>query len=73
MADNALAYASIQCMMPGQRDNGWHTDGGTNLLHASVSLFGTRTVQVAGAGGRDDPVELAQEPGSFYVGNLVRP
>ena len=27
-ADNAFAYASIQLMQPGARDDGWHTDGG---------------------------------------------
>ena len=67
-ADNAFAYASIQVMKPGQRDDGWHTDGGSSLLHASVTLFGTRTVQVRMDG--EEEVNLAQEPGSFYVGNL---
>ena len=27
-ADNAFAYASIQLMQPGARNDGWHTDGG---------------------------------------------
>ena len=67
-ADNAFAYASIQVMKPGERDDDWHTDGGCSLLHASVTLFGTRTVQVRMAGAED--IDLAQEPGSFYVGNL---
>ena len=67
-ADNAFAYASIQLMQPGVRDDGWHTDGGCSLLHASVTLFGTRTVEVAMQG--KPAVYLDQEPGSFYVGNL---
>ena len=45
-ADNAFAYASPQLMRPGVRDDGWHTDGGCSLLHASVTLFGTRSVEV---------------------------
>ena len=67
-ADNAFAYASIQLMQPGARDDGWHTDGGCSLLHASVTLFGTRSVEVKVEG--KPQVTLDQEPGSFYVGNL---
>ena len=67
-ADNAFAYASIQLMQPGARDDGWHTDGGCSLLHASVTIFGTRSVEVKVEG--QPQVTLVQEPGSFYVGNL---
>ena len=68
-ADNAFAYLSTQLMKPGERDDGWHTDGGTSLLHASVTLFGTRELQVRALGqdGQDRVVTLAQRPGSFYV------
>ena len=45
-ADNAFAYASIQLMEAGARNVGWRTDGGCSLLHASVTLFGTRSVEV---------------------------
>ena len=68
-ADNAFAYASIQLMQPGARDDGWHTDGGCSLLHASVTIFGTRSVEVKVEG--QPQVTLEQEPGSFYVGNLA--
>ena len=68
-ADNAFAYASIQLMRPGARDDGWHTDGGCSLLHASVTIFGTRSVEVKVEG--RPPVTLKQEPGSFYVGNFA--
>ena len=68
-ADNAFVYASIQLMQPGERDDGWHTDGGCSLLHASVTIFGTRSVQVKVEG--QSQVTLEQEPGSFYVGNLA--
>ena len=67
-ADNAFAYASSQLMGTGVRDDGWHTDGGCSLLHASVTLFGTRSVEVKLEG--KPQVTLDQEPGSFYVGNL---
>ena len=67
-ADNAFAYVSIQLMQPGAREDGWHTDGGCSLLHASVTLFGTRSVEVRVKG--KPQVTLDQEPGSFYVGNL---
>ena len=67
-ADNAFAYVSIQLMRLGARSDGWHTDGGCSLLHASVTLFGTRSVEVKVEG--KPQVTLDQEPGSFYVGNL---
>ena len=68
-ADNAFAYVSILLMQLGLRDDGWHTDGGCSLLHASVTLFGTRSVEVKVEG--QPQVTLEQEPGSFYVGNLA--
>ena len=68
-ADNAFAYASIQLMQPGARNDGWHTDGGCSLLHASVTIFGTRSVEVKVEG--QPEFTLEQEPGSFYVGNLA--
>ena len=67
-ADHAFVYSSIQLMDPGARDNGWHTDGGCSLLHASVTLFGTRSVEVKVEG--KPQVTFDQKPGSFYVGNL---
>ena len=67
-ADNALVYASVQLLKIGARQDGWHTDGGTSLLHAAVTLFGTRTllVELEDAG----CISLPQRPGSFYIGNL---
>jgi hypothetical protein len=67
-ADNAFVYATVQLMKIGGREDGWHTDGGASLLHAAVTIFGSRTLQVkpedAGC------ISLPQRPGSFYVGNL---
>ena len=68
-ADNAFAYASVQLMQPGVRGDGWHTDGGCSVLHASVTLFGTRSVEVKVEG--KPQVTLDQEPGSFNMGNMA--
>ena len=68
-AHNAFAYASIQIMEPGARNDGWHTDGGCSLLHAAVTLWGTRSLEVALEG--KGQVSLEQKPGSFYVGTLA--
>ena len=65
--NNAFAYASTQFMANGARDDGWHTDGGASLLHAAVTIFGNRTLQVETPRGC---ISLAQKPGSFYMGNL---
>ena len=67
-ADNALVYASIQLLKVGAREDGWHTDGGASLLHASLTLFGSRTVEMITA--NQGCISLAQKPGSFYLGNM---
>jgi len=72
-ADNAFAYASVQWMRRGERQDGWHTDGGASLLHAALTIFGSRTLQVKlrdAIDGADRIIELPQRPGSFYIGNL---
>ena len=68
-ADNAIVYASVQLLKIGKREDGWHTDGGASLLHAGLTLFGSRTLLVKT---EDDAgcISLPQNPGSFYVGNL---
>ena len=70
-ADNAFAYTSIQLMQLGARDDGGHTSGCCSLLHAPVTLFGTRSVQVEVEG--KPQVTLDQEPVSFLRGEPVRP
>jgi hypothetical protein len=67
-ADNAFVYASVQVLKVGAREDGWHTDGGTSLLHAAVTVFGSRTLLVKLEDG--SCISLPQRPGSFYVGNL---
>ena len=57
----------------GERQDGWHIDGGASLLHAALTIFGTRTLQVKlrdATDGADRIIELPQRPGSFYIGNL---
>ena len=68
LADNAFVYASPQVMAIGEREDGWHTDGGTSLLHGALTLFGSRNLLVK----REDAdcISLPQRPGSFYVGNM---
>ena len=68
-ADNAFVYATIQLMKIGVREEAWHTDGGASLLHASLTLFGSRAVQMR-VGEDSRMISLAQKPGSFYVGNM---
>ena len=67
-ADNALIYASVQVLKIGERNDGWHTDGGSSLLHAAVTIFGSRSLEVKLEDGSF--ISLPQRPGSFYIGNL---
>ncbi len=67
-ADNAFVYATVQVLAIGEREDGWHTDGGASLLHAGLTIFGSRTVQLDVL--EKGRVNLHQRPGSFYIGNL---
>ena len=40
LSDNAFAYASVQVCKVGEREDGWHTDGGASLLHAGLTISG---------------------------------
>ena len=68
MADNALVYASIKVMQTYPREDDWHTDGGSSLLHAGLTVFGSRSVDIELLG--KGCISLRQQPGSFYVGNM---
>ena len=68
-ADNAFVYASVQVMKKGARAEEWHTDGGASLLHAAVTIFGSRTVEVQT--NSHDCISLHQRPGSFYIGTFT--
>ena len=71
-ADNTFAYASVQLLRVAPREDGWHTDGGASLLHASVTLFGSREVQVKTSYGLEERcISLIQKPGSFYMGSMT--
>ena len=68
LADNAWVYAPVQVMKIGRREDGWHTDGGSSLLHGGITLFGSRRVEVQLEG--EGCISLEQTPGSFYTGNM---
>ena len=74
LPDNAFAYASLQICQIGERQDGWHTDGGASLLHAGLTIFGSRTLcvklQPKTGGFPDRQLHLPQRPGSFYLGNM---
>ena len=59
-ADNAFVYASVQLLKVGAREDGWHTDGGASLPHASLTVFGSRAVEVKLD--KPDCISLSQEP-----------
>ena len=69
LSDNAFAYASVQVLKVGEREDGWHTYGGTSLLHDGPTIFGSRQLLVK-VKGEKDCISLAQQPGSFYVGDI---
>ena len=67
LTDNAfMMYASIQVLKCGGREDRY-IGRGTSLLHAALTLFGTRRVDVKCG---DSCISLHQKPGSFYMGNL---
>ncbi|MCP3892616.1 MAG: hypothetical protein GY702_27630 [Desulfobulbaceae bacterium] len=69
--ENAFTYVSGMVMKPGEREEAWHTDGGASVIHAGLTIFGHRTVEVASCGpDGNNTTELHQPPGSLYVGNF---
>ena len=46
LATNAWAYATIQVMKPGEREDPPHFDGGASLLHAGLTIWGKRGLDV---------------------------
>ena len=70
-SDTALAYGTIQVMKAGTRFDTEHFDGGASLLHAGLTIFGTRHVEVRDAeSAAHEWNVLQQDAGSFYVGNM---
>ena len=69
LAEDAWSYAVIQVMKPGKRDDPAHFDGAASLLHAGLTVWGRRGLEI-----RPLPTDqwgnFPQEPGSFYVCNL---
>ena len=56
-------------MKAGPRYDPEHFDGGASLLHAGLTIFGTRHVEVAEPATHKWKV-LPQSAGSFYMGNM---
>ena len=69
LATNAWAYATIQVMKPSEREDPPHFDGGASLLHAGLTIWGKRGMDVQ-LQPEAEWRRLHQKPGSFYVGNL---
>ena len=69
-SDTALTYGVIQVMKAGPRYDPEHFDGGASLLHAGLTIFGTRHVEVKVAESAACWSELPQRAGSFYMGNM---
>ena len=69
--DNVMAYVSVQVMEDGQRDDGWHSDGGASALHVGLTLRGERVLQIESGKDGGEIHEFAQSPGSIYIGNMV--
>ena len=44
--DDALAYAVIQVMRPSDRSDPAHFDGAASLLHAGLTVWGRRCLEV---------------------------
>ena len=58
-------------MKAGPRYDPEHFDGGASLLHAGLTIFGTRHVEVKVAESAADKWDvLPQSAGSFYMGNM---
>ena len=56
-------------MKPGKRDDRAHFDGAASLLHAGLTVWGRRGLEIRPLP-TDQWQNFPQEPGSFYVGNL---
>ena len=70
LAEDAWAYAVIQGMNPGNRDedDSAHSDGAASLLQAGLTVWGRGELYVGRAFCQWQ--SFFQEPGSFYVGKL---
>ena len=56
-------------MKPDEREDPPHFDGGASLLHAGLTIWGKRGLDVQ-LQPEAEWRRLHQKPGSFYVGNL---
>ena len=72
-----LAYAVVQVMRPSERQDVAHFDVAASLLHAGLTVWGKRGLEVRLAkpaqGALEEWKTVPQQPGSFYIGNLCAP
>ena len=58
-------------MKPGEHAEDWHTDGGASVIHAALTIFGHRMVEVESWDPDEEiTTQLHQRPLSLYVGNF---
>eukprot|EP00974_Lingulodinium_polyedra_P131366 11217421-Lingulodinium_polyedra.AAC.1 len=69
LATDVLAYATIQVMRPSEREGPARYDGAASLLHAGLTVWGRRGVEIR-LQAEAEWQRLEQKPGIFYVGNL---
>ena len=64
-------------MRPSERQDPAHFDGAASLLHAGLTVWGRRGLEVRLAkpaqGAPEEWKKFPQQPGSFYIGNLCAP
>ncbi len=69
LAEDAWAYGIIQVTKPSQRRDPAHFDGAASLLHAGLTGWGKRDVEIRPQP-PDEGQRLPQVPASVCVGNL---
>ena len=75
-SDTAFAYAILQVMLPGERHDPEHYDGGASLLHGGLTIFGSRGLEMqtaAVADSADPAVRSGEVAGSADVSTGSEP
>ena len=73
---DALAYAAVQVMRPSERQDPAHFDGAASLLHAGLTVWGRRGLEVRLAKLAQGSPEERKNPAAawlLYIGNLCAP
>ena len=75
-SENVFDYAFVELRNMEEQKSAWPTDGGTSLLDACVTIFGSHDLLVEKkenmnqTRGEQMVAASAQRPGSLYVGNF---